>query len=126
MKSFVPGFLERQPITQNVLQTVRRIAEYKGKHALLPWWEYFLGVMLLGTYREFEDRVGLVTSRRGSKTELALDTIRRFTGDFTIRDVKERCPTVGVDLLRRILREERNAGRLKCLGRGPMAKWRNK
>jgi Fic family protein len=99
---------------------------HKGRHALLPWWEYFLGVMLLGTYREFEDRVGLVTSRRGSKTELALDTIRRFTGDFTIRDVQERCPTVGVDLLRRILREERNAGRLKCLGRGPMAKWRNR
>jgi Fic family protein len=99
---------------------------HKGKHAILPWWEYFLGVMLLGAYREFEGRVGLVTSRRGSKTEMALDTIRRFMGDFTIRDVQERCPNIGVDLLRRILREERAAGRLECLGRGPTAKWRNR
>ena len=99
---------------------------HEAKHSLQPWWEYFLGVMLLGTYKEFERRVGLVTSRRGSKTEMALDTIRRFIGDFTIRDVQERCPNVGVDLLRRILREERAAGRLKCLGRGPTAKWRNR
>jgi len=34
MKSFDPGFLERQPITQNILQTVRRIAEYRGKQDL--------------------------------------------------------------------------------------------
>jgi len=99
---------------------------HRGRHSVLPWWEYFLGVMLLGAYREFEGRVGLVTSRRGSKTKLALDTIRRFTGDFTVRDVQERCPNIGVDLLRRILREERNAGRVKCLGRGPTAKWRNR
>jgi Fic family protein len=99
---------------------------HRGRHSVLPWWEYFLGVMLLGAYREFEGRVGLVTSRRGSKTELALDTIRRFMGDFTVRDVQERCPNIGVDLLRRILREERKAGRVKCLGRGPTAKWRNR
>ena len=34
MKSFDSGFLERQPITQNILQTVRRIAEYRGKQDL--------------------------------------------------------------------------------------------
>lgn len=47
-------------------------------------------------------------------------------GDFTIRDLQERCPNIGIDLLRRILREERNAGRLECLGRGPNAHWRNR
>jgi len=31
VKSFNPGFLEKQPITQNLLQTIRGIAEYKGK-----------------------------------------------------------------------------------------------
>jgi Fic family protein len=113
---------------ESYYDTLRQSSQgwHKGKHAILPWWEYFLGVMLLGAYREFEGRVGLVTARRGSKTEMALDTIRRFTGDFTIRDVQERCPNVGVDLLRRILREERAAGRLECLGRGPTAKWRNR
>ena len=34
MKSFEPGFIESQPITQNLLQTVRLLGEYKGKEEL--------------------------------------------------------------------------------------------
>ncbi|MFW9259906.1 hypothetical protein [Nostoc sp. CALU 546] len=34
MQSFEPGFIERQPITQNLLRTVRLIGEYKGKQEL--------------------------------------------------------------------------------------------
>lgn len=34
MQSFKPGFIERQPITQNLLRTVRLIGEYKGKQEL--------------------------------------------------------------------------------------------
>jgi len=35
MKSFEPGLLdERQPITQNLLRTIRTIGEYKGKQDL--------------------------------------------------------------------------------------------
>ncbi|WP_199292215.1 hypothetical protein [Coleofasciculus sp. FACHB-712] len=30
--------------------------------SLLPWWEYLLGVVVLSAYREFEQRVWLVTS----------------------------------------------------------------
>ncbi|MEQ8466699.1 Fic family protein [Coleofasciculus sp. E1-EBD-02] len=39
---------------------------HEGQHNLLPWWEYFLGVMVLSAYREFETRVGVVTSARGT------------------------------------------------------------
>jgi len=99
---------------------------HETQHAILPWWEYFLGVMLLGSYREFEHRVGLVASGRGTKTVMVLDAIGHFMGDFTIRDLQERCPNVGIDLIRRILKEQRNLGRLECLGRGPTAKWRNR
>ncbi|GAX45512.1 hypothetical protein NIES4075_65330 [Tolypothrix sp. NIES-4075] len=34
MQSFEPGFIERQPITQNLLRTIRLIGEYKGKQQL--------------------------------------------------------------------------------------------
>jgi Fic family protein len=34
MKSFEPGFIESQPITQNLLRTVRLLGEYKGKEEL--------------------------------------------------------------------------------------------
>ena len=99
---------------------------HEAEHAILPWWEYFMGVMLYGAYQEFERRVGLVTTGRGSKTAMILDAVEHFMSDFTIRDLQERCPQVGIDLIRRILREQRNAGKLECLGRGPNARWRNR
>ncbi len=34
MKSFAPGFIEHQPITQNLLRTVRLLGEFKGKETL--------------------------------------------------------------------------------------------
>jgi hypothetical protein len=34
MKSFEPGLIERQLITQNLLRTIRTIGEYKGKQEL--------------------------------------------------------------------------------------------
>ncbi len=99
---------------------------HQGQHSLLPWWEYFLGVVVLSAYRDFEQRVGLVTSVKGAKTAMVLDAINNIVGDFSIKDLQEQCPTVGIDLIRRILRQERNAGRLECLGRGPDARWRKK
>jgi len=97
---------------------------HEGNHSLTPWLEYFLGVVILGAYQEFERRTGLVEGGRGSKTAMVLDVISRMVGDFSIGDVQERCPTVGIDMLRRILRNERDAGKLTCLGRGPNARWR--
>jgi Fic family protein len=97
---------------------------HEGQHSLLPWWEYFLGVMLAKAYRDFELRVEAVSEGRGAKTELVLDTLGRLTGEFTARDIRDRCPTVSIDLVRRVLRLEQNAGRVKCMGRGPDAKWR--
>lgn len=96
------------------------------RHTLLPWWEYFLGVMLLGAYREFENRLKLVETGKGAKTAMVLDVLNRMNGEFSISDLRERCPNVGIDLIRRILRQERRFGRLECLGRGPDARWRRK
>ncbi len=97
-----------------------------GEHSLLPWWEYFLGVIVLSAYREFEHRVGLVTSTKGAKTAMVLDAINNMPFDFSIKDLQAQCPIVGIDLIRRILRQERTEGRLECLGRGPDARWQKK
>src|ERR1700735_4395802 len=34
MHSFAPGFLERQPLTQSLLQTIRQLGEGKGRQDL--------------------------------------------------------------------------------------------
>lgn len=98
---------------------------HTGRHPLTPWTEYLLGT-LIAAYREFEGRVGAVAGGRGAKTELVLSAIGSFHGEFTVGQIQEQCPTVGIDLIRRILREQKQAGKLECLGRGPAASWRRK
>jgi len=79
--------------------------------------------------KRFEDYLDQLTKGKKPgkvKFVLVLDSIGHFRGDFTIRDLQESCPHVGIDLIRRILREQKNMGKLECLGRGPNAKWRNR
>lgn len=113
---------------QGYYASLRRCSEgwHEGNHELLPWWEYFLGVMLFGAYQELENRMTLMQSAKGAKTAMVLDVLNKMVGDFSVKDIKERCPHVGIDLIRRIMREERQEGRLECLGRGPDALWRRK
>jgi Fic family protein len=96
---------------------------HEGKHDLRPWWNYFLGVVLLGAYRQFEARVGQIEGARGTKAALILDAIQKSQGQFSVGELQAQCPTVGIDHIRKVLRQERDAGRLKCIGRGPDAKW---
>ena len=97
---------------------------HDGSHDLTPWVEYLLGVVVLSAWQELDRRVGLVQGVRGTKTALVLDVIEHVVGDFSVSDLQERCPTVSVDLVRRVLRQQRDARRVECLGRGPHARWR--
>jgi len=51
------GLIERQ--REGYYESLYQSSQnwHETEHTLLPWWEYFLGVMLLGAYREFEERV---------------------------------------------------------------------
>lgn len=96
---------------------------HDSKHNLIPWWEYFLGI-LLKAYREFENRVGLISSARGGKSAIVLDVIKNLKGDFTVQDLLNKCPTIKIDLIRKLLQKEKEKGNVDCSGRGPDAKWR--
>src|ERR1700730_15658333 len=151
MKSFEPGFIEKQPMPQNLLRTIRLLGEFKGKeevfkqqspqvletlrlysssqkwhegkHSLQPWWEYFLGVMLLSAYREFEKRAGILTTSYGAKSQMIFDAVDRLSGDFRVSDVQRICPGVSLDLIRRRLKDLKAAGKVEPSGRGPSAVW---
>ena len=98
---------------------------HDGSHDLAPWVEYLLGVVVLSAWQELDRRVGLVRDVRGTKTAMVLDVIEHMMGDFSVSDLQERCPTwVSVDLVRRVLRQQRDARQVACLGRGPHARWR--
>lgn len=96
---------------------------HEGKHNIMPWWEYFLGVVLRTAYREFESRVGLVETSRGAKGALVIAAIEKLPKKFTVSQLIEKCPTVGIDYIRKVLRQHRLDGKIKSTGRGPDAAW---
>jgi Fic family protein len=98
---------------------------HEGRHDPWPYINYLLFV-LKKACREFEERVGDVKAPRGGKTEVVLESIGRFRGDFTLSQLEQSCPGVSRDMVRRVLKLERGRGKIVCLGKGPGALWRKK
>jgi len=96
---------------------------HEGKHDIRPWWNYFLGVVIRSAYREFAERVGQVETSRGAKGALVVAAIERLPKKFTVAQLIEKCPTVGIDYIRKVLRQQRLDGKIKSTGRGPDAAW---
>ncbi len=70
------------------------------------------------------DRLGRLQSPRGEKTGLVLHAIDRALGPFRIAELKNECPNVSVDMIRRVLKNLRAKKQVECLGRGQNAQWR--
>lgn len=110
---------------ESYYEALKRSSEgwHKGRHNLVPWWSYFLGI-LRSAYREFEERVGAVRPPRGAKTETVRRAVFAFPGEFTISDVEGACPGVSRDMIRLVLRALQERKHIACLGRGRSARWR--
>ena len=95
---------------------------HAAQHDLRPWWNYFLG-MLTAAYKEFEARVGTVSSARGGKRRMVRGAVQLLPERFAFDDLRQACPGVSGPTLRRALAELAREGKLRCLGRGPAALW---
>jgi Fic family protein len=95
---------------------------HEGKHDIMPWLTYFWGV-LIRAFKEFEDRVGTVTTGRGSKTEQIRLAVKRKVGPFSISDIEKDCPGISRDMIRKVLRKMRDEGEIRSTGIGRNAKW---
>ncbi|MDB4951371.1 MAG: hypothetical protein JWM27_4020 [Gemmatimonadetes bacterium] len=96
---------------------------HEGEHSLLPWWEYFCGVMLRTAYREFEGRVGAVTGARGAKREMLLDAVERLPAQFRFADLERACLGISRPTINRVLAELRKGGRIALVKEGRDATW---
>lgn len=95
---------------------------HKAEHDLQPWWNYFLG-MLTAAYKEFESRVGNISSARGAKREMVEDAVLRLPARFRLADIQRTCPGVSYPTLKRALANLKRKRKLRCLGRGRDAEW---
>ena len=96
---------------------------HEGRHSLIPWWEYFVGVMLVKAYRQFEDRVGTRSAKRGAKREMVRGVVTRLPQRFRYADLERALPAVSRPTIARALRELSAEGLVRCVARGRDASW---
>lgn len=95
---------------------------HESEHDPHPWINYFWGV-LIRAYREFEERVGEIRSKKVSKTEQIRLAVERKVGPFAISDIEKECPHISRDMIRNVLRELRDEGAIAVQGKGRGARW---
>ncbi|MFH2119770.1 MAG: cell filamentation protein Fic, partial [Pseudomonadota bacterium] len=98
---------------------------HEGGHAILPWWEFCLGI-LIAAYKEFEARVGIVRSSRGAKTAWVRDAIEQLPETFAVGELVRACSGVSRPMIRIVLEALRKEGKLEVLGTGRGAKWKKR
>lgn len=95
---------------------------HEAKHDILPWFNYFLGTIIVA-YKEFEERARHASPVRGAKTGIVEAAINRQLGEFRISDIERDCPNVSRVMIKKVLSQMSHAKKIKCLGKGKSAKW---
>ncbi|MBL0161845.1 MAG: Fic family protein [Bryobacterales bacterium] len=88
---------ERKEEYYGVLRTCSE-GWHEGKNEIVPWWNYFLGVLRSG-YQEFEGQVES-TGARPAKSELVRRIVPEQPGHLTFAEVVQQTPTVTPQLVR--------------------------
>jgi Fic family protein len=97
----------------------------EGKHN--PWpYINFICFILKSAYKEFENRMGVISSSRGEKTAWVRNTIEKLPASFAVGDVVRACSGVSRPMIRVILETLRREGKIEVLGTGRGAKWRKR
>ena len=96
---------------------------HEGEQDPLPWLRYSWGA-LLKAYSELEERVGLIGTGKGSKTQQVRAAVGRRVAPFSISELQRDCPGVSKEMLRVVLRQLRDEGLLISEGKGRGARWR--
>jgi len=117
-------------IEQNRSQYYEVLAESSrgwqdGSHNPWPYIDYLLFIFKTA-YRELESRLNVARSARGAKTGQIEAAVQSFPGPFTFSELEKTCPGTSHDMVRKVLRDLRDAGSVECLGRGPGTRWQKK
>lgn len=96
---------------------------HDGRHDPFPWLRYWWGT-LLKAYGELEERLELIGTGKGSKTQQVRAAVERRAAPFAISELVRDCPGVSKEMVRHVLRQMRDEGLLVSEGKGRGARWR--
>ncbi len=94
---------------------------HEGKNEIVPWLNYFLSV-LRRAYREFERQVES-TEARPAKSDLVRQTVLVQLEQFMLADLATQLPAASPQLIKKVLAELKNQGKIRLIGRGRGARW---
>ncbi|MBZ0274297.1 Fic family protein [bacterium] len=94
---------------------------HAGANDLLPWWNYFLST-LRSAYTEFEHKVEASTAH-GGKSDLVRHAIENQPGPFALAEIRAQCPSVSLQLIKKVLMQMKSNGEVTLTGRGRSARW---
>lgn len=95
----------------------------EGQHDPWPLINYLLSTIRTAT-RELERRVESAPAPKGEKAALVREVVLKQAGEFRVRDVEHDCPGVGLDWIRTVLGQMKDAGEIERLSMGRDARWR--
>lgn len=96
---------------------------HEATHTIWPWTSY-LARILADAYDDFEQRVAEAGENTGNKQERVRDyVLHHAPREFRRRDIERALPGISPATIRLVLKELRDAQRIKPDGSGPGARW---
>lgn len=125
----VPGYISLEKVVEETKESyydaLNRSSQgwHDNTHDLLPWIEYFIGVVLLKAYRRFESNVTFLQKGSASKSDAVVTAIKYLPEQFKVSDIKRACPHVSQSTIRDVLKKLKNERKVKCIRKGADAMW---
>ncbi len=95
---------------------------HQGQHNMWPYVNYMLWIFKQA-YDLFESRV-TTNGFSFSKTDMIKSVIEKNQSTFSVAEIKNQCPDVSVDLIRKALKSLQAEGKVECISSGRSARWR--
>lgn len=106
-------------------ETLRQSSQdwHSNQNNIFPWINYLL-MTFIAAYKELEERVGVIETKKGNKSERVRQFVEHKIGFFTKADIRQACPDVSEATINRVLNELKEAQLIMPDGLGRNAKWK--
>ena len=96
---------------------------HEGNFNLMPWWNYFLGI-IKNAYYDLKNKMDNMVQDSDTKSTILKQSILALDDEFYISDVIKLHPSINRELIKKVLSKMQNEKLIKSSGKGRSAKWR--